>query len=242
MPRGVRVKPGTVFQVGAHSFVPSDVPDQCPYCQKYVSPIVQWKYAVPGAVDTESRSIPRGLQVVVLCPNRQCMNLYIVDFLLTKGLGTAAAPFHVRVKGYIPIVPLRLDFAEKLGEISPGFPEIYNQSYAAEQYGLTEVAGAGYRKALEFLVKDFAILSFPDDAAAIADAELRTVLSRWVHNRKISSMAARAAWLGNDQTHYVRRWQDKDMEDLKALLRVVVNWVLLETETSNFMATMPRKR
>ena len=236
------MKPGQAFQVGAHSFLPVDVPDQCPHCQKYVNPIVQWKYAVPGAQDTEYRAIPKGLQLVVLCPNQECLNLYIVDFQLTQGVGTVNRPFHVKVKGYIPIVPLRLDFAERLEEISPYFPEIYNQAYAAEQYGLNEVAGAGYRKALEFLLKDFAILMHPDEAEEIGEASFRDVLRRWVSSRKVTSMAARAAWLGNDHTHYVRKWDDRTLEDLKALLRVVVNWVLLESETSEILSTMPRKR
>ena len=37
--------------------------------------------------------------------------------------------------------------------------------------------------------------------------------------------AKRATWLGNDETHYVRRWEDKDITDLKNLVRLTVNAV-----------------
>ena len=46
------------------------------------------------------------------------------------------------------------DFSERLKELSPKFIEIYQQSQIAEDAGLSELCGMGYRKALEFLVKD----------------------------------------------------------------------------------------
>lgn len=236
------MKAGHVFQVGTHSFLPLDVPDWCPHCQRHVSPISQWKYPVPGAQDTTGRSIPKRLQVVVLCPNRECLNLYIVDFELISGLGTGNEPFHMRVKGYIPVVPRRIEFSETLNEISVAFPDVYSQAMAAEQYGLYDIAGMGYRKALEFLVKDYAIWRSPLERDEIADSELRIVLGKWVQNKKVAAMAARAAWLGNDHSHYVRKWEHKDLDDLKSLLRVVLNWVLLEYETEGFIADMPRKK
>jgi len=37
------------------------------------------------------------------------------------------------------------------------------------------------------------------------------------------SVAERATWLGNDETHYYRKWENKDISDLKALLRLTIN-------------------
>jgi hypothetical protein len=34
--------------------------------------------------------------------------------------------------------------------------------------------------------------------------------------------AKRAVWLGNDETHYSRRWEGKDLQDLKDLLALVI--------------------
>ena len=51
--------------------------------------------------------------------------------------------------------------------------------------------------------------------------------------------SARAAWLGNDEVHYVRKWQDKDIEDLKRLIRLTEAWVLHSLLTDDYLADMP---
>ena len=37
------------------------------------------------------------------------------------------------------------------------------------------------------------------------------------------SLAKLATWLGNDETHYYRKWEDKDLSDLKQLLHMTIN-------------------
>ena len=58
-------------------------------------------------------------------------------------------------------------FSKELSELSPQFVKIYNQANAAESSALDEIAGIGYRKALEFLIKDFAISENDNDAEKI---------------------------------------------------------------------------
>ncbi len=41
----------------------------------------------------------------------------------------------------------------------------------------------------------------------------------------VKETAKRASWLGNDETHYLRKWEGKDLEDLKELLRLVVTTI-----------------
>ena len=36
-------------------------------------------------------------------------------------------------------------------------------------------------------------------------------------------MAKRATWLGNDETHYYKKWPEKDISDLKILIQLTVN-------------------
>src|SRR5687767_3154472 len=43
-----------------------------------------------------------------------------------------------------------------------------------------------------------------------------------IHKTKI---AKRATWLGNDATHYYRKWEDKDIHDLKNLIELTVLWI-----------------
>jgi hypothetical protein len=103
------------------------------------------------------------------------------------------------------------------------------------------VCGVGYRKALEFLIKDYLIRKCPDDRAAIEDKQLGKVIESYVEDRNIKEVAKRAAWLGNDETHYKRRWVDKDLSDLTRLIRLVRHWIEVADETEEALRSMPAK-
>jgi hypothetical protein len=46
-------------------------------------------------------------------------------------------------------------------------------------------------------------------------------------------------WLGNDETHYVRKWENKDINDLKRLIAMTVAWVEIELFTVQLEKDMP---
>ncbi len=52
----------------------------------------------------------------------------------------------------------------------------------------------------------------------------------------LREIAKRAAWLGNDETHYVRKWEGKDLEDLKRLISLTIHWIEMEKLTADVMA------
>ena len=58
--------------------------------------------------------------------------------------------------------PRLKQFHGEISELSENFVEIYGQSQVAENQGLNKICGVGYRKALEFLIKDFAKRKFPN--------------------------------------------------------------------------------
>ena len=80
-------------------------------------------------------------------------------------------------------------------------------------------------KSLEFLIKDFALSEHPEQADKIRDMLLGPCITQYVSEPNIKECARRAAWLGNDETHYTRRWENKDIDDLKLLVRLTVNWI-----------------
>ena len=55
-------------------------------------------------------------------------------------------------------------------------------------------------------------------------------------------MATRASWLGNDETHYQRKWEDQDLEDLKKVLQLTVHWISMEELTESVIKKMPQGR
>lgn len=117
--------------------------------------------------------------------------------------------------------------------------KIYNEAFIAEQGGLLEICGVGYRKALEFLIKDYAIKRHPDKQGEIEKKMLAACIKDYVSDEKIKKVAIRAVWLGNDETHFIRKWEGKSLNDLKGLISLTLHWIEAEILTENIFEDMP---
>lgn len=140
----------------------------------------------------------------------------------------------------IPIVPADPEVQTEIQEISPSFYGLYCQAFKAESHGLSDVFGMSLRKALEFLIKDYAISKHPDKSDAIKKCLLGQVIKEYVINENIKVCAERAVWLGNDETHYERRWTGHDVNDLKVLIQLTLNWISSELMTAKYLGSMPK--
>lgn len=129
------------------------------------------------------------------------------------------------------------EFNENIKEVSPSFVKIYGEAEFSEQESLKEICGVGYRKALEFLIKDYLIKKFPDKEE-IKDMPLGNCIKEMINNPRIKEISKRAIWLGNDETHYFRKWEDKDLEDLKKLIDITVHFISMEVEADRYMEEM----
>lgn len=132
------------------------------------------------------------------------------------------------------------EFPEEIKQLSPNFIEIYGQAAAAEQDQLNQIVGVGYRKALEFLIKDYCISRQPDKVEEIKRIPLAACIKTYVDDANTRLCAERAIWLGNDETHYVRIWEDKDIKDLKTLIRLTVAWIENRQLTEKYLMEMPQ--
>ena len=113
----------------------------------------------------------------------------------------------------------------------------------AEANGLDQIAGPGYRKSLEFLVKDFLVNHVhPGDLEkenTIKGMFLGKCIEDMIDEKRIKNCAKRAAWLVNDETHYTRKWEEKDIHDLKSLINMTVNWIDLVIASDDYLQSMP---
>lgn len=116
------------------------------------------------------------------------------------------------------------EFEQNISDLSPRFIEIYHQAEKAEQAGLSEICGMGYRKALEFLIKDYLIKNNPESEEEIAGELLSPSINR-IENSKIKTLAKGSAWLGNDECHYIRKHEDYSIDDLKVFINAVVAFI-----------------
>lgn len=210
--------------IGGKRYTHDREPNECPICHFAIQPNEgEWTL-------TPSNEGPdRILEIIFQCSRRECRHFFIARYrrsdVATNVSPLGHASYEFVLYEVAPSTPPRPRIPEEVANISPLFPEIYSQSLAAESFGLNQVAGMGYRKALEFLIKDFCIAANPQLASQISSMFLSACIDKFVTNPEIKICAKRAAWLGNDETHYVRRWVDKDIENLKELILLTVNWI-----------------
>lgn len=117
------------------------------------------------------------------------------------------------------------NFSESIEAISPSFTKIYKQAAQAESYGFDEICGMGYRKALEFLMRDYAIKNYPGKTEEISKCTLSQCINTYCDNDPIKGLAMASAWLGNDETHYVRKYENYSIVDLKAFIDVIISYI-----------------
>lgn len=200
-------------------------PDLCPICHVSVEPV--FVYA--------AYSITDNFEVIFRCTNQSCSSHFISYYDIINDKNSVA---NFRYSHSYPITIESPMFAEEIKQVSPLFEEIYGQAYSAEKHQLNHIAGMGYRKALEFLIKDYLIYFLEKDKETIEKKLLGKCIKEDVTSENIKLVAERAVWIGNDETHYVRKWQDKDISDLKKLITVAVNWISSEIITKKVVEEM----
>ncbi|WP_231197424.1 hypothetical protein [Streptococcus equi] len=87
------------------------------------------------------------------------------------------------------------------------------------------LVGIGLRKSLEFFLKDFLILTNPDNKKDIQEKQLGKVITNYIQEPSLLSLARATTWLGNDETHYVRKHTDQDLQDLKKFLKATIRFI-----------------
>ncbi len=131
------------------------------------------------------------------------------------------------------------EVSSEIANLSPNFLSIYRQTLVAESLSLTQLTGLGFRKALEFLVKDYAISRYPEDQDAIQKKPLGSCINEYLKEEYLRECARRAVWLGNDETHYSREWKSHDVEDLKKLISLTLRWLEYAMLSEKYFREMP---
>lgn len=71
-------------------------------------------------------------------------------------------------------------------------------------------------------MKDYAVHTHPDKEPKIKADFLSNVIKKYIDDDRIRTIAERAVWLGNDETHYVRVFTGYDLETLKKFINAIV--------------------
>jgi len=210
------------------------IPDKCPKCNRHGQPdFVTATYLISSQhVGT--------LHAAFRCPVRECRALYIAEYNYINQ--TSPMQWEILSTPLNRFLEEQI-FPKNIKEISPPFCLTFNQARIAEENKLDQICGPGYRKALEFLVKDY-LTNHVYKANApkqeeVKKAFLSNAIEQHIDEDRIKRCAKRAAWLGNDEVHYARKWEDKDIHDLKSLILMTVSYIDLTIESARYLEEMP---
>lgn len=193
----------------------------CPHCKMHM---------IPKYIFMDIDVVGKKQDVFCRCTNPMCNQTFIAEY---------EGSYFARVELNHSLYEKK--FSNIIEEISSAFCDIYNQAFAAQQMNLTQICGGGYRKALEFLIKDYVISQDTTKTESIKSKLLGSCINEDVSDERIKQVAKRATWLGNDETHYVRKWEDKDVKDLVSLIELTIRWIESEIETKKLLESMPEK-
>lgn len=206
--------------------VNATLPNDCPICHTKIQPHVV-------AVHVHEKD--NETHFVLKCNYDECENFFIAYYSHKQSL----SPNDYKHEYLKPQEIQKREFSDNIQEISPEFISIYHEAVETELSGLQQVAGPGYRKAFEFLIKDYAkSITDVDQHENIHRQFASQVIESYIQHEKIKDMASRALWLGNDETHYLRKWKDKDITDLKKLIDLTIHWIEIERDTEQYVNEM----
>ena len=204
-----------------------EYPEYCSHCGKSISPE---KIHISDSEDSYSSGDARFV-VTFRCSRSACKKYFAVEYIFTSTSELCS----IAEYSYRP--PIKVKLPENIEKVSPVFVEIYSQATVAESEALNQIAGVGYRKAAEFLIKDYVISKNPSDEEHIKSIMLGQVIAEYLSDfPKIQALAKSVSWIGNDETHYVRRHNDKDIQDLKRFILSAAQFIAADYDVDEALA------
>lgn len=201
----------------------------CPICHKYND----------SKEITAINNINDNVFIIKICPS--CNNPYIIAGLKSHYYN-ASDEYEFHFYKAFPKTFKGRDFNDVIRKISPNFVDIYNQAEMIENSedefilakevispeSINKIRNSGmvYRKALEFLIKDFLINYKMLDRDKIKNRGLSDLINEYFKDySNIQNTMKITAWIGNDYAHYETRNEDLDIKDLKQYLDVIVSYI-----------------
>lgn len=183
-------------------------PVNCPYCGAFIE---------AKTVSAASYPYTKSSIVYYITYQSQCCdNSFFTIYDVSGGKGTLLTMYPAEKEK---------DFPEAIKLISPRFIKLYNQAYFTEQNNFFDLAGAGYRNAMEVLIKDYAITELGKPHEEVAKKTLFDGINEYVPSVHITASADAVRVLGNDYTHFERKYEDIDFDILKRYIHILINYI-----------------
>jgi hypothetical protein len=190
---------------GYEAYVKLEYPDTCPICHSHVVP--EFLYAHFNDSDGSM------ITAMYYC---SCSAIFLATYVRNfRG--------EYDLQTVFPDSFVGTEFSEDIKNLSPNFAVIYNQALHAESLLLDRICGMGYRKAVEYLVKDFCIHENPDDSNKIWSESLNASINR-LNYAPMKELADKCRLLGNDEVHTIIRYEE-GLPEMKIFILSLVRYV-----------------
>lgn len=202
----------------SNSSVTVDIPSICPHCGESNSPILYQGWSDDSLSDYSQNQV---FGLLARCTFGSCQKYYSLSYKFFEG--------EWKLVKYTYSPPIIVDLPDNIEKVSASFVEIYTQATTAESLKLDQIAGVGYRKSLEFLIKDYAIRYNPNEEDNIKKMLLYPCIKKYLSEfKRLQALATAATWIGNDETHYERRHTSHDIESMKRFIKSASQYIAAE--------------
>lgn len=185
-------------------------PAICPHCSISCDPIIVAKtYCQEKKNDISSPAYVLLLMACTAC-HKQIAAVYKVQNKQSTFLGM----YPQKVTKF---------YHEQLQQLSPRFMTMYNQALVAKDAELFDLAAIGYRSALEFLIKDYAINELNEDPKTVKKKRLNDIIVEYLKDVPMVNTADMVRFLGNDAVHYAPKYPQYDFQILDSNMQYFVN-------------------
>lgn len=199
-----------------------DIPETCPHCRRRITPALT--YVAANCSDDGHAYTVSAYWNCNGCSEVFCCTYYILG-------GAYDNPHRGRILSTLPPVCDKTFIDPRITAISPRFTELFNQSEEAKARNLTDLAGMGFRKSLEFLLKDSLIALGMEEESKVVGMDLRTAIASFSDNPRLIKAANLARVIGNEYTHYQAKYEGYDLDTLQHLISIALHWLTMEIET-----------
>jgi len=220
-------------------------PNVCPHCHIINNVEEKWWY------DSKDTDLVNCYISAWECSNDKCLKIFMALykekegewFIFTRFLNwTPKWPnwpeVIINLKDWNELAELEVQETKSIKQNR--FMKTYLQSLQAEQNWLDEIAWMGFRKAIEYLVKDWAIQKNPKEKQLIQKMWLKKVIDDY-YDWDLKWILERATWLWNDQSHYIKLFEEFDIEHLKELINLIMVELDRQEKMKHYLNIDPRK-
>lgn len=190
-------------------------PCKCTFCNRIVE--LTLKDGFYQQIDEQIEGL-----LITECPKCKYLSVTLYPNLIPPYYDDAAYPYSQLPpdEEYTKIV-----VPKEVLDISKDFQDLLDQASKAEANNLDDLAAIGYRRALEFLIKDFCIYKWPDEIDNIKKEHLHASIQRLKEiSPIIENVANKIKTIGNDHTHYVKKYP-YTYQEMKKLIEILIPFI-----------------